>query len=192
MIEIEVKIVGISDLLKPSTSHALILEETYSYDSKRRLAIIIGDREAVDLRTCLMKYKTPRPLVHELTSKLLCEAEVTIDKAVIYNVSDGVYSSYIYGTNSSGKNFKVDARTTDALALSLKMDFPVYITDELLEREQIHSVTPDGSGFSMPLNSVATDMLKLDMEAAIKNEDYERAAILRDEIARRKNEPECK
>lgn len=185
MIEIEVKIVGISDLLKPSTSHALILEELYGDKTKRRLALIIGDREARDLKSCMMSYKTSRPLVHELTSSLLYEAEVIINKAVIYNVSEGVFSSYIYGYNSSGKSFKVDARTTDAFALSLKMGFPVYVIDELLEHEQIHSVTADGSGFSMPLSSVGTDMLKLDLETAIKNEDYERAALLRDEIAKR-------
>ena len=68
------------------------------------------------------------------------------------------------------------------------MGFPIFVTDEILEKEKIRIVTSDGSGFSMPLNSVGTDMLQMDLEAAVNNEDYERAAMLRDEISRRKGE----
>ncbi len=185
--EIELKIVAISDLLKPFTSKAMVLEEMYGNDTKRRLAIIISNMEAMCLRTCMVKNKTSYPLAYDLTAALLCEAEVMIEKAVIYKVVDGVYYSYIYGVNSSGKQFKIEAKAAESFALSFKLGFNVYITDELFEREQIHHVTPDGSGFSIPLNSVDTDMLKLELETAIENEDYERAAILRDEISRREH-----
>ena len=186
MVEIEVIISGISDLLRPSTSHALILEEVCGNESKRRLAMIIGDREATDLRTCMSGYKTPRPLTFDLVASLLLKADVTVNKAVIYDVNDGVFNSYIYCTRPDGSTFKVDSRPTDALSLSLKMGFPIFVTDEILEKEKIRIVTSDGSGFSMPINSVGTDMLQMDLEAAVNNEDYERAAMLRDEISRRK------
>lgn len=187
MNEVEVIIVGISNLLKPSTSHALILEEVTVSNAGRRLAMIIGDREAADLRTCMSGFKSPRPLTYDFINSLLSEAGVSIEKAVIYDVNDGVFNSYIYCIRPDGTAFKVDSRPTDALALSFKMGFPVYVLDELLEKEKIRLVTPDGSGFSMPLNSVGTDMLKIDLEAAVNNEDYERAAMLRDEISRRKS-----
>lgn len=189
MNEIELRIVGVSDLLKPSTSHALILEEIY--DEKRRIALIIGDREAVDIRTCMIAHNTSRPMTFDLFRSVVSEAGITVVKAVIYDVIDGVFSAYIYFMRPDGSEFKVDARPTDALSLSLKMGFPLYILDSVLEKEKIRIVTSDGSGFSMPLNSVGTDMLQLDLEAAINNEDYERAAMLRDEISRRKNTLEC-
>lgn len=187
MNEIEVILIGISNLLKPSTSHALILEEVTSCEVGRRLAMIIGDREATDLRICMTGYKSPRPLTYDFVNSILHEAGVSIDKAVIYDVNDGIFNSYVYCKRSDGSTFKIDSRPTDALALSFKMGFPVYVLDDLLEKEKIRLVTPDGSGFSMPLNSVGTDMLKMDLEAAINNEDYERAAMLRDEISRRKS-----
>lgn len=185
MNEVEVRIIGLSDLLKPSTAHAMILEEVTGAEPKRRLAMIIGDREAADLRTCMFDCKPPRPLTYDMVRSLLSEAGVTIVKAVIYDVNGGVFSSYLYCLRPDGSEFKIDSRPTDALSLSLKIGYPVYVLEDLLEKEKIRIVTPDGSGFSMPLNSVATDMLKMDLEAAINNEDYERAAMLRDEISRR-------
>lgn len=59
MNEVELRIIGVSDLLRPSTSHALILEEVFGYEEKRRLALIIGDREAADIRLCMHNYDTP-------------------------------------------------------------------------------------------------------------------------------------
>lgn len=186
MNEIEVVIIGLSDLLKPSTAHALILEEVCNCDTKRRFAMIVGDREAADLRSCMSGYVTSRPLTFDFIKSLLCEAGISVEKAVIYDVNDGIFSAYLYCTRSDGTAFKVDSRPTDVLSLSLKMGFPVCVLDELLEKEKIRIVAPDGSGFSMPFNSVGTEMLKMDLEAAIKNEDYERAAMLRDEISKRK------
>lgn len=185
MNEVEIRIVGVSDLLKPSTSHALILEEVFSYETKRRLAMIIGDREASDLRSCMLGINSPRPLTYDFVSSLLSEAGISVEKAVIYDVHDGIFNSYIYFIRQDKTTFRVDSRPTDALSLSQKIGFPVYVLEDLLEKEKIRTVTPDGSGFSMPLNSVGTDMLKMDLEAAINNEDYERAAMLRDEISRR-------
>ncbi len=191
MNEVEVRIIGVSDLLKPSTSHALILEEAFGYEVKRRLALIIGDREAADIRLCMHNYDTSRPMTFDLMKSIIAEAGMVVEKAVIYDVDSGIFSSYIYFTRSDGSRFKIDSRTTDAFAMSLKMGFPVFVLEDLLEKEKIRIVSADGAGFSMPLNSVATDMLKMDLEAAIKNEDYERAAMLRDEISRREDKDKC-
>ncbi|MBM6883884.1 bifunctional nuclease family protein [Bacteroides caecigallinarum] len=191
MNEVEVRIIGVSDLLRPSTSHALILEEMFGYEVKRRLALIIGAREAADIRLCMHKYDTSRPLTFDLINSIITESGLLVEKAVIYDVSDGIFSSYIYFIRPDGSQFKVDSRTTDAFAMSLKMGFPVYVLEDLLEREKIRIISADGAGFSMPINSVGTDMLKMDLEAAINNEDYERAAMLRDEISRRKENEKC-
>ena len=191
MNEVEVRIIGVSDLLKPSTSHALILEEAFGYEVKRRLALIIGDRETADIRLCMHNYDTSRPMTFDLMKSIIAEAGMVVEKAVIYDVDSGIFSSYIYFTRSDGSRFKIDSRTTDAFAMSLKMGFPVFVLEDLLEKEKIRIVSADGAGFSMPLNSVATDMLKMDLEAAIKNEDYERAAMLRDEISRREDNDKC-
>lgn len=191
MNEVELRIIGVSDLLRPSTSHALILEEVFGYEEKRRLALIIGDREAADIRLCMHNYDTPRPMTFDLMNSIITEAGMMVEKAVIYDVDGGIFSSYIYFTRSDGSEFKVDSRTTDAFSMSLKMGFPVYVLEDLLEKEKIRIVSADGAGFSMPLNSVGTDMLKLDLQAAINNEDYERAAMLRDEISRREANNKC-
>ena len=83
MNEVELRIIGVSDLLRPSTSHALILEEVFGYEEKRRLALIIGDREAADIRLCMHNYDTPRPMTFDLMNSIITEAGMIVEKAVI-------------------------------------------------------------------------------------------------------------
>ena len=191
MNEVEVRIIGVSDLLMCTTSHALILEEVFGCDVKRRMAMIIGVREATDIRLCMHNHDTSRPITFDLMRSIIAEAGMVVEKAVIYDVYHGVFSSYMYFIRSDGSRFKIDSRITDAFSLSLKMGFPVLVLENLLEKEKIRILSADGVDFCMPLNTVSTDLLRMDLETAIENEDYERAAILRDEILRRDDIDKC-
>ena len=114
-----------------------------------------------------------------------------IEKAVIYDIREGIYSSWLHVERPDGSVFLVDSRTTDAICLSLLMHFPVCIDEELLERERLHGISDDGSCYTVSVNNVSLDMLKKAMDDAVRVEDYERASELRDEIRRREKGNVC-
>ena len=72
--------------------------------------------------------------------------------------------------------------------LSLRAGFPLYVYEDILEKEHLRNISSDGSSYTMSINSVDIDMLKRAMDEAVQCEDYERASQLRDEIRKRENE----
>ena len=183
MKEREVKILDMSTVLRPLEAFALVLEEQGG--KFRRLALIIGGIEAHCIRMARADYKTPRPLTHDLIVALGAGGRLTFEKAVIYEVNEGIYSSYLYIRREDGKRFRVDCRTTDAIVLSLKCGFRIYALEDLLEHEQLRHISPEGNSYNVSVNAVDTRTLRRAFEAAVRAEDYERAAELRDELERR-------
>lgn len=189
MKEIELKYVEMSTVLKPSDSYAIVLEEVEG--EHRQLALIIGTWEAQAIRIVELPYRMPRPFTHDLILDILSHEGMYISKAVIYDVKEGIYYSYLYIVRADNTEFKVDARTTDAISLSLRSKFPLYIYERILEREKLRAFLPDGS-YEFTINSADTDMLRYALDDAVSREDYERASQLRDEIRRReKSKPDA-
>lgn len=183
MKEREVKILDMSTVLRPSEAFALVLEEQGG--KFRKLALIIGGVEAHYIKMARVDYKTPRPLTHDLIVALGAGGGLTFEKAVIYEVNEGIYSSYLYVKREDGKRFRVDCRTTDAIILSLKCGFRIYALEDLLEHEQLRNISPEGDSYSVSVNAVDMETLRRAFDNAVRSEDYERAAELRDEIERR-------
>ena len=178
-----------SRVLKPSDSYAMVLTEAEG-GKDRKLAVIIGAPEAQAIKMAQIGYRTPRPFTHELLMNLIYEGGMDFIQAVIYDVKDGIYYTHLYMERPDGSEYEADARTTDIVALSMRAHFPIYIEEELLERERLRNISPDGSVYTLTVNAVSTDMLEQALAEAVKQEDYERASQLRDEIKRRKEEKE--
>lgn len=183
MKEIKLEIHDMSTVLRPGKAYALVLQEEGLRG--RKIAVIIGEAEAQSIKAAYMCSKTDRPLVYEMMRNLLRSTKVKMEKAVIYDVTDGIYSAWLYGENPDGKRFKIDSRTTDAIGLSCYMDFPIYIYEPILEREKIRNESEEDFSYMVSMNNVDMSMLKLTLETAIEIEDYELASIIRDEIERR-------
>ena len=169
MDEIELKVHDMSSTLQPADAYALVLEEV---NGNRKLPIIIGSLEAQAIKVVMMGYKMPRPLTHDLF--------LTVTKEL-------VYYSYLF-LEKEGEVFKIDSRTSDAIALAMRCGCPVYTTDEIMESEQLHEV--GSTAFSVNVNTVDVVMLKEALSKAIEEENYEQASRLRDEIKRREQEEE--
>ena len=104
---------------------------------------------------------------------------------LIYKAKGGVFYSYLY-FDKDGEELKIDARTSDAVALALRYRCPMYATEDVIESEHLHDL---GEGkFSVPITSVSLQMLEEALALAVEKEDYEQASHLRDEIRRRKEE----
>ena len=182
MREIELKIHDMSTTLHPADAYALVLEEK---EGGRKLPIIIGHLEAQAIKVMMVKYQPPRPLTHDLFKDLTGQLGVTMTKMLIYKAKGGVFYSYLY-FDKDGEELRIDARTSDAVALALRYRCPMYATEDVIISEHLHDL---GEGkFSVPITSVSLQMLEEALALAIEKEDYEQASHLRDEIRRRKEE----
>lgn len=182
MREIELKIHDMSSTLHPADAYALVLEEK---EGGRKLPIIIGHLEAQAIKVMMLKYQPPRPLTHDLFKDLTGQLGVTMTKMLIYKAKGGVFYSYLY-FDKDGEELKIDARTSDAVALALRYRCPMYATEDVIISEHLHDL---GEGkFSVPITSVSLQMLEEALALAVEKEDYEQASHLRDEIRRRKEE----
>lgn len=153
---------------------------------ERQLPIIIGPAEAQSTALCLKGVKTPRPLTHELFTTCLHVLGASLLRVLIYKAKEGVFYSYIYLRKKEEEEIiRIDARTSDAVALAVRSDAPIYIYDSILERECLRIKTDEETNQEQAPPADATS-LKEALEKAIKEENYELAARLRDEMQRQK------
>ena len=177
---VELKVHDMSTTLYPADAYALVLEEV---NGGRKLPIIIGHQEAQAIKVMMMRYKPPRPLTHDLFPTLTLHLGAVLTKIVIYKAKDGVFYSYLY-YDKDGEEYKIDSRTSDAIALALRYKCPMYTTEDIMETEHLHDL---GEGkFSVPITSVSVELLEDALQKAIDKEDYETASQIRDEIRKRK------
>ena len=180
---IELKIHNMSGTLYPAESVALVLKEVWG---DRKIPIIIGKLEAHAIHVVTKGFPPMRPLTHDIFIELAAKMNAGLSHVLIYKAKDGVFYSYIYMSDANGDEFKIDARTSDAIAIALRCKCPIYTTEEIMQKEHLHDLG-DGK-FSVPITSVSLEMLEDALQKAIANEEYEQASHLRDEISKRKGE----
>jgi bifunctional DNase/RNase len=194
MKRVKLKVMGISYSQTQSGAYALILIEE---DGDRRIPIIIGGFEAQAIVIKLENLAPPRPLTHDLFKKFADEFNISVIEVMISKLEEGVFFSQLVCTNGI-KEYSIDSRTSDAVALALRFGCPIYITEEILEKAGI-TINPtdteiatanDIDTFFEPENSkydsYSDEELFKMIDDAVKTEDYERAAAVRDEIEKRK------
>ena len=203
---IELKIQGISYNDNTSGAFALILDEL---NGNRKLPIVIGGFEAQAIAIAIeKKIKTSRPLTHELFKSFADKFNIKLNHIIIYKLVDGVFFSNIV-CEKKNKIIKIDSRTSDAIALSLRFSTPIFVNKKVLDEagfddderysqeikltddsffETYKTDTSDENVFkSEDLKKISTNKIKKLLEKSIKNEDYIMAAKLRDELNIRKS-----
>ncbi len=194
MKRIKLKVMGISYSQTQSGAYALILIEE---NGERRIPIIIGGFEAQAIVIKLENLDPPRPLTHDLFKKFADEFNISVSEVMIYKLEEGVFFSKLVCSNDT-KTYSIDSRTSDAVAIALRFGCPIYITEEILEKAGITISPSDGdvtaSGDTDTIFETETakygsytdeELYKM-IDEAVKTEDYERAASIRDEIEKRK------
>ena len=203
---VELKIQGISYSDNTSGAFALILDEL---NGSRKLPIVIGGFEAQAIAIALeKKIKTTRPLTHELFKSFADKFNIKLNHVIIHKLIDGVFFSNIV-CEKKNKIIKIDSRTSDAIALSLRFSTPIFVNKKVLdeagfeddERYSEEIKLTDDSFFetyktdtsdenitkSKDLKKMSTNKIKKVLEKSIQNEDYIIAAKLRDELNIRKS-----
>jgi bifunctional DNase/RNase len=194
--KVQVDILGLSPTPAPGGGgYALILKEIAG---ERRLPIIIGSFEAQHIALELEGIKPPRPLTHDLLKNIIEQLGFSLSYVYINELRDGTFFAKI--KMDVGSIDEIDARPSDAIALALKFSVPIYVAEEVMEEvgfvpeseeEAIEGADkpPLESNVPRPYEFSTTDpyskkmnQLQEDLKSAIDNEDYEKAASLRDEI----------
>ncbi len=190
---IKLSILGISFSQVQAGAYALIFAEE---NGIRRLPIVIGTPEAQSIAIVMEGITPPRPLSHDLICSIFKELGIQLLEVVIHKFEDGAFFSELL-LEQNGKEYRIDSRTSDAVALAIRTRSPIYTTAEIMrnmaivfdERSTTSSSEPSTSKESgeEELSELRLDTLKNRLEAAVNEEDYELATRLRDEINRREN-----
>jgi len=168
---IRVKISGVA--IDPVTKGFVVIlkDET----EKKWLPIWVGHYEAKMISLALEKIKPVRPLPHDLIKNILDSLNIIVTRVVICNIRDNTYfASVSLKINQTEK--EIDARPSDAIALALRVDAPIYVTKEVLNKASTEKITFENE------KEVKLAELQQRMEKAIEIENYEEAAKLRDQI----------
>ncbi len=184
---VELAVDRISYSQSQNGAYALILEEI---DGKRKLPIVIGGFEAQSIAIALDKeIQPPRPLTHDLFKNFANNYDIKIKQVIIHKLIDGIFfSSVICERNKEEEIF--DARTSDAIALALRFESPIYTYDKILDKAGIilkkEIKDKKQKKFDESFKGFSIKQLNKKISKAIEEEDYELAAKLRDEINQRK------
>jgi len=190
---IQVDIIGLSTSPSSGGAYALVLGEM---DGSRRLPIIIGAFEAQAIALELEKIQPPRPMTHDLLRDTLDAVGADVTDIVIDELRDGTFFAKIRYAHNGGDG-QLDARPSDAVALAVRMDAPIYVAPAVLdeagiptEEEGVSALAASSSSSQdEPDQSLSkVERMEQKLEKAIEAEDYEEAAQLRDQIAKLKGE----
>lgn len=194
MEKIKLEIVGLSYSQTQSGAYALVLSEV---EGNRRLPIIIGGFEAQAIAIELEKMVPTRPLTHDLFKNFAATFNIKVKEVVIYNLVEGIFYSKLI-CERSGETVEIDARTSDAIAIGVRFNCPVYTYESILssagilldettmDEDELIAENLEEEAAQSPLESLSNEELQKELNQAIDNEDYELASKIRDEINRRK------
>lgn len=200
--KIKLEILGLSSSQSTTGSFALVLGET---EGNRRLPIIIGMFEAQAIAIEIEKIIPNRPMTHDLFKSFASTFHFHVEEIVISDLKEGVFFAKIVCTDGLKKT-EIDARPSDAIAIGLRFDSPIYtyenilaeagivLTDEEEEEEREKSETKEpkakvkkevSSKKSEDYKNLSVEKLNELLKEAIEKEDYEKAAKIRDELGKR-------
>jgi bifunctional DNase/RNase len=203
MKKVKLNILGLSYSQTQTGAYALVLSEA---DGNRRIPIIIGAVEAQAIAIQLEGLKPPRPLTHDLFLNVALAFDIEIAEVFIHKLEEGIFYAEIVCEQNSNR-IRVDSRTSDAIALALRFECPIYTTEEIIEKAGINMEFDESGELSeeseegdrenatkTPAGHVDYSEYSLDelnelLEAAVTDEDYEKASEIRDEIKKRKPKP---
>ncbi len=202
MKKIALDIVALSHSVTQSHNYAVVLGEQ---SGSRRLPIVIGGFEAQAIAVAMEQMTPNRPLTHDLFKNALETFDVELKEIVINNLLDGIFYARLICMRD-GEMVEIDSRTSDALAMAVRFDCPIFTYEFILDaagvileepdeegegetRKASSAVASSGGGTSQKtLSSYSSDDLNKLLGEVLADEDYERAAQIRDELKRRKEQ----
>jgi bifunctional DNase/RNase len=209
MKKIELDIVALSHSVTQSHNYAVVLGEQHG---TRRLPIVIGGFEAQAIAVAMERMAPNRPLTHDLFKNAFETFSIDLKEVIINNLLDGIFYARLV-CERNGEVYEIDSRTSDALAMAVRFNCPIYTYEFILDAAGVVLEEPEGSGTTKKasttrtgggsgpastakqrpakgaaLNTYSVEELTRLLDEVLGKEDYEQAAKIRDEINRRKEE----
>jgi bifunctional DNase/RNase len=192
---IELEAIDIETSPTPSEAFALIMREK---EGEREMTIVIGLQEARTLVLLINKIQTRRPGTHELFKNFMQHAEYLLNNIMIYHYDEGVFYAHLF-LQHENKNLELDSRTSDAIAIALLMNAPIFIRKDIFEtlaaipakaETQLEDFNPDMDlqpeelelYIENKLQEMPLEELQRLLQGAIGSEDFELASKIHDEI----------
>ena len=194
MNKVSLEIMGLTYSESSTGAYVLILGDK---NSQRRLPIVIGSAEAESIAVGIEKHKNGRPHTHDLFLRFAHEFGIEIMEVVINRFRDGVYYAMLVCKQGDDLTM-VDARPSDAIAIAVRRGCEIYAYESVMEEAGIimedmekQDDEPEGDPINIGAGETSLDLLDLEaledlLQEAIDNEDYQKAAQIRDEINKRK------
>ncbi len=203
MRKVELEIAGLSHTITQSQSYAVLLSEVGGI---RKLPIVIGAFEAQAIAVAIEKVVINRPLSHDLIRNIFSVFNISLKEVLIDNLQDGIFYSKLI-CDREGQEVEIDSRTSDALALAVRFNCPIFTYEFILEtagtiisdpvktkEESEEEEEEDETVEAAPALTGDDDLTKLTIKELndrlrdlLNHEDYEGAAKVRDEIEKRKS-----
>jgi uncharacterized protein len=191
--EIKLTITGLVYNQTVVGTYGLVLSEE---SGNRRFSVMIGEPEAQSIALKMNNKKSPRPLTHDLINSILNSFDAELQKVVIYDMVNDVFFSELHILKDNIP-YVIDARTSDAVALAVRSESPIFIKSEILDivGTEVEPVEPEEPKAVLPendedLSEDDLDLLSMEtleemLDLALSNEKYELAVTIRDAIKRK-------
>ncbi len=191
---VQLLINGISYSQTQNGAYALILSEI---EGERKLPIVIGTNEAQSIAIAIEKeIKPPRPLTHDLFKNFCVRFDIKIKQVIIHKLVDGVFYSSVI-CERDGIEEIIDSRSSDAIALAIRFEAPIYTYENILEKAgvvlKIEKEIDEKSLLKELFSDEKAETTTIDdlkekskkeleelLKIAVQNENYESAAKIRD------------
>ena len=196
--KLELEIVALSHSVTQSHSYAVVLGEV---NGVRKLPIVIGGFEAQAIAVALENMQPTRPLTHDLMKNMMSAFQVQLVEVLIHRIHEGIFYAKLI-CQSATEIIEIDSRTSDALALAVRFDAPIFTFESILDSaglqmddtipkavgtdEDKKSKTKVSATTKNDLAALSVAELETMLEEVLEQEDYIRAAQIRDEINTRK------
>lgn len=206
MKKVELEIVALSSSVTQTHSYAVVLGEV---NGLRRLPIVIGGFEAQAIAVALERIKPSRPLTHDLFSNFMFSFNIELLEAVIYKLEEGIFFAKLICRNEK-ESIEIDSRTSDALALAIRMGCPIFTYENILDaaglfmdqteegaepakeqeeevetNERLEDFSSSKIVSDKDLKQMTTEELEELLHKVLESEDYVRAISIRDELKTR-------
>lgn len=191
MDRVKLKVLGITYSQVQQGAYALVLSQE---GGPYRIPVVVGVAEAQSIAIKLENIIPPRPMPHDLFVSLAHGFGITLDEVFLYKFENGVFLSELHFSNDE-RQIAIDSRTSDAIALALRTDAPIFTTQEILEKtgfkvDDMEASEGEDSEGSTPreirLDKFAIEELEKMLQQCVEREEYERAAEIKNVINQKK------
>ncbi len=182
MQKIELHILAIANSDNQPHNFVIILKEA---EGKRRLPVVIGGFEAQAIALAVEAIQPSRPMTHDLFKNTMDATGAELHEVLISDLSQGIFFATMIWELQDGRIVEVDARTSDAIAMAVRFRCPIFVYAHILDKAGIEVDSPGGSTSEDNITAMSVETLQNKLKEALEQENYERAAAIRDELKRR-------